>query len=244
VIKQLSKGVFQTFISTHSTVFVDRSQLDTIRKVQLEDKYTSISICSSVTDVHESLGIKNSDLLFYDVFIAGEGDSEEILIPHFYQLYFGRSIEEDSIQIINLGGESKWRERKELFEQILRDYKSPDECLFCVLDKDTNLDEKNIYLVGDYDIEDSISNKYWIQLLRDKCGLEFAAVDLKIIRDQMTSNKDKKFHKLLRDKVAEESKRTDYLPSKKNCAHYMREYIKDKKAIPEGIAKLFKDLET
>ncbi|MBE3094905.1 MAG: AAA family ATPase, partial [Actinobacteria bacterium] len=137
LIKQLSKGVFQTFISTHSTVFVDKSSLDTIMQTQLVNKYTNITMCSSVLDIHKSLGIKNSDFLFYDIFIAGEGDSEIILIPHFYELFFGKSIWEDSIQVINLGGEGLWPENKKLFEQILRDFKDPDECVFYLLDRDT-----------------------------------------------------------------------------------------------------------
>jgi len=244
MIKKLSKGVFQTFVSTHSTVFVDKSQLNTIRQVQLKDKYTKISACSSVSDVHISLDIKNSDFLFYDTFIAGEGDSEEILIPYFYELYFGRNLEEDSIQIINLGGESLWKKNKKIFEQMLRDFKTPNDCVFYLLDKDARTQDDNVYLVGVNDLEDSIHDEYWMKLTKDKCGVDFNKSDLKEIRDQLGVRANKKFHKLLSDKVSKKAKRTGYLPSKKDCAKLMRDYIKDKKSIPSDIVNLFKGIES
>ena len=243
-IKQLSESVFQTFICTHSTVFVDKSILDTIMQVQLTDKYTSISKCSSVSDVYKILGIKNSDFLFYDFFIAGEGASEEILLPHFYHLYFGKSIEEDSIQIISLGGDSRWKDNKKLFEQMLKDFKNPDESVYYVLDNDTGVKEDNVFLIGKFDIEDSIDDKYWVALVRDQCGVALGASDFKEIRDSLANTSDEKFHKLLLDKVAKEKDKTGFLPTKKNCALYMTEAITDKKDIPADIIKLFKEIKS
>lgn len=238
-IKQLSGGVFQTFISTHSTVFVDKSQIETIRKVQLDDKYTTVSMCSSVTDVHESLGIRNSDFLFYDIFIAGEGDSDQILIPHFYKLYFDRTFEDDSVQFVSLGGGHRRTENKKLFEQMLKDFQDPNDCVYYVLDKDTNASGDNVYLVGTYDIEDSIDDKFWLQLVKEKCGIDFTIQDLKDIRGQLAANSDQKFHKLLGDKIAGTRSKKDFLPSKTDCAKYMTTYISDKKDIPGDIVKLF-----
>lgn len=238
-IKQLSGGVFQTFISTHSTVFVDKSQIETIRKVQLDEKYTMVSMCSSVTDVHESLGIRNSDFLFYDIFIAGEGDSDQILIPHFYKLYFDRTFEDDSVQFVSLGGGHRRTENKKLFEQMLKDFQDPNDCVYYVLDKDTNASGSNVYLVGTYDIEDSIDDKFWLQLVKERCGIDFTIQDLKDIRGQLAANSDQKFHKLLGDKIAGMSSKKDFLPSKTDCAKYMATYISDKKDIPGDIVKLF-----
>lgn len=242
-IKQLSNGVFQTFISTHSTVFVNKSQLETIQKVQLTDKYTAVSNCSSVSDVHDSLGIKNSDFLFYDIFIAGEGDSDEILIPHFYKLYFGRSIEDDSVQFLGLGGGHRWTENKKLFEKMMQDFKDPNDCVYYLLDSDTKASGDNIFLVGQYDLEDSIDDKYWIKLVKEKCGVELSDQDLKDIRSNLGEESENKFEKLLRDKVSQDEDKTDYLPSKKDYAQYMTEYITDKNDIPGDIVKMFKEIE-
>lgn len=240
LIKQLSSGIFQTFISTHSTVFVDKSKLDTIMQAKLVNKYTNISMCSSVIDIYKSLGIKNSDFLFYDIFIAGEGECEEILVPHFYELYFNKSIFEDSIQIINLGGESFWKGNKKLFEQILEDFKDPDECVFYLLDRDTKTPGSNIFLVGAYCLEDSIEDKYWIKLVDEHCGIKLTSQDLSDIRSNLGENANKKFDKLLRDKVF--SKNNNYLPSKTNCAKYMKQYINDISGIPNDIINLFEKI--
>jgi len=186
-IKQLSNGIFQTFISTHSTVFVDKSQIETIRKVQLSNKYTTVSMCSSVTDVHDSLGIRNSDFLFYDIFIAGEGDSDRMLIPHFYKLYFGRTFEDDAVQFVSLGGGHRRTENKKLFEQMLKDFQDPNDCIYYVLDRDTNASGGKVYLVGTYDIEDSLDDKFWIRLVKNKCGVDLTQQDLKDIRNQLAA---------------------------------------------------------
>ncbi|MBN1262834.1 MAG: AAA family ATPase [Candidatus Pacebacteria bacterium] len=243
IIKQLSGGVFQTFISTHSTVFVDKSQLETIQKVQLANKYTAVTSCSSVSDVHDSLGIKNSDFLFYDIFIAGEGDSDEILIPHFYKLYFDRSIEDDSVQFVGLGGGHRWTENKKLFEKMMQDFKDPNDCVYYLLDSDTKASGDNIFLVGQYNLEDSIDDKYWIKLVKEKCGVELSDQNLKDMRSNLGEESENKFEKLLRDKVNQDENRTDYLPSKKDCARYMTEYITDKNDIPDDIVKMFNEIE-
>ncbi|MEK7089133.1 MAG: AAA family ATPase, partial [Patescibacteria group bacterium] len=238
-IKQLSGGVFQTFISTHSTVFVDKSQLKTIQKVHLTNKYTAVTKCSSISDIHESLGIKNSDFLFYDMFIAGEGDSDAILIPHFYKLFFGKTIQDDSIQFIGLGGGNRWKENKKLFEQMMKDFKDPNDCVYYVLDRDINASGVNIYLVGKYDIEDSIDDKYWIKLVKEKCGVTLNNQDMLDLRANLAKNSDAKFEKLLRDKVNKDNNKKINLPSKKDCAQDMTEYISDKNGIPNDIIKLF-----
>jgi len=242
-IKQLSSGVFQTFISTHSTVFVDKSQLETIQKVQLADKYTTVTSCSSVSDVHDSLGIKNSDFLFYDIFIAGEGDSDEILIPHFYKLYFDKSMEDDSIQFVCLGGGRRWTGNKKLFEKIMQDFKDPNDCVYYLLDNDTKASGDNVFLVGQYDLEDSIDDKYWIKLVKNKCGVTLSNQDFKDIRSKLGEESEKKFIKLLRDRVNQDTGKANYLPSKKDCAQYMTEYITNKDGIPDDIIKMFKEIE-
>ncbi|MDO8610272.1 MAG: AAA family ATPase [bacterium] len=242
-IKKLSTERFQTFISTHSTTFVDKSKIKSIRRVDLCDGYSTIAYCSSVVDIHESLGIKNSDFLFYDIFFAGEGDSEQTLIPHFYKLYFGRSLEDDSIQFINLGGETNWKKNKDLFEQFLNDFKDPNDCVYYLLDRDTNLVEPNAFLVGQYDLEDSIDNKFWMNLVNEKCDIKLDNNDLDTIRKSLGSDQNHKFHKLLGNKIIELSKDQKRLLSKSDCAKYMKEHILDKKDIPNDIVKLFKEVE-
>lgn len=68
IIKGVSLTNIQSVISTHSTVFIDRSKLKSINKVDLTGGYTEFSKCSTVDDIYQSLQIKNSDFLFYDRF--------------------------------------------------------------------------------------------------------------------------------------------------------------------------------
>lgn len=68
--------------------------------------------------------------------------------------------------------------------------------------------------------------------------------ELEEIRKSLAKDSDKKFHKLLADKVFSYKEKTRTLPSKKNCALYMVEAIKEKKDIPADIIKLFKEIES
>src|SRR5690606_4744278 len=69
ILRNISKDNVQTLISTHSTVFVDKSKIKTISSVSQEDDgYSTINYCKDVDTIHESLGVKNSDFLFYDKF--------------------------------------------------------------------------------------------------------------------------------------------------------------------------------
>ncbi|MDO9580266.1 MAG: AAA family ATPase [Bacteroidales bacterium] len=108
IIKDVSLSNIQTLISTHSTVFIDKSKLKTIRSVSLkDDAYSEYNECSSVDEIFESLELRNSDFLFYDKFLVIEGDTESYLIPSLYKLHTGKFLEEDNIQLINLTGKNK-----------------------------------------------------------------------------------------------------------------------------------------
>ncbi len=54
---------------------------------------------------------------------------------------------------------------------MLKDFKNPDESVYYVLDNDAGVQENNVFLVGKFDIEDSIDDKYWIDLVKEQCGI-------------------------------------------------------------------------
>lgn len=243
IIKKLSSNGFQSFVSTHSTVFVDKSKMNTIRKVELKNKYTNVSSCSTITDLQENLGIKNSDFLFFDKFVVGEGETDKELLPYLYKLYFSRTFEDDSIQFIDLGGAGNRKANKKLFEQLLKDFKDPNDCVYYVFDKDQNSHGNNVFSVGFCDLEDSISDKFWIRLVKDSCGFTVKRKDLVAIRGQLDpTNQNKKFHKLLTDLVSKQKTKTGYLPGKIECGKLMTKYIIKKKDIPNDIVMLFKEI--
>ncbi|MDO8641133.1 MAG: AAA family ATPase, partial [Nitrosarchaeum sp.] len=136
VIKQTSSANVQSVISTHSTIFVDKTILKSINKIDLFEGFTNNSKCSTVDDIYSSLKLKNSDFLFYDQFIVVEGDTEEILIPHFYEVVNGTTLENDNIRLINLGGKDKIAQNALILNGIIGEFKKSDSTVYFILDND------------------------------------------------------------------------------------------------------------
>jgi len=241
ILKKLTGSVYQIFISTHSTIFVDKLDMSVIKQISLDGGYSYISECESVDDIHNSLGVKNSDFLFFDRFLAFEGDTEEVLIPHFYNLIFNRTIEEDNIQTINLGGETVYKNNKELFENLLRDFKKSESLVYYVLDSDSKVTNDNVCLVGQYDLEDSLSDEIWIEVVKSKCGIEISKKELTKIRSNLSEAKINKFYKLLIDLIASKNP-NDYLAGKgKETATLIKSQIKTREDIPTAIVEFFEN---
>jgi len=238
-IKNISKGVIQSFICTHSTVFIDKFNFDSIRQVSLENSYSVISSCKDVEDVHKSLGVKNSDILFYDKFFVVEGDTDLFLIPYFYKLLFEKSIEEDNVQLISLKGRDNRKNNLNIFNQILKDFRKPNNFVYYFFDGDSELEKNdNVCIIGIYDLEDSISNKVWLQLVKNYCAIELKEEEIQNIRRGLNADSKNKFYKLLADKIAcdKRNKYNRYLPSKgEKLALELSKIIVDNQEIPKEI---------
>ena len=100
ILNNISKGDVQTLISTHSTIFTDKSNLNKINSIIQNEGYTEVNYCSDIESIFSSLNIKNSDFLFYDKFLVVEGDTEQYLIPQLYKQYTGKTFLSDNIQMI------------------------------------------------------------------------------------------------------------------------------------------------
>ena len=172
IIKETSKENIQSIISTHSTIFIDRSNFPLITKFELDCGYTKIASCSSIHDIFDALNIRNSDFLFYDKFIVVEGDTEEVLIPHLYKLYIGKTLAESGIQLINLGGKDKRQQNHSILTTLLKDFNKYNDKVIYVFDNDivhdlTTSEQVTLkyFLIGNQDIEDSIKTKIWLQII-------------------------------------------------------------------------------
>jgi len=200
-------------LSTHSTIFIDRQEIGNINRLTLKDGYTCVLETDSAEDVHETLGVQNSDILFFDSFIAVEGPTEFRLFPHMYQLVTGKTLQEDDVKLINLGGKSQWTNNKAILENLLSDFRDTSSIHF-ILDADTNVDVENVYLQGTCDWEDSISNELWIDIVSEVCGVNVTEEELQKIRREIDCTQhNKKFHKLLSDLIIGKDP-DNYLPSK------------------------------
>lgn len=206
-IKQTTEANVQSLISTHSTIFVDKTILKSINKVDLNDGITTISKCNSIDDIFESLKLKNSDFLFYDKFIVVEGDTESSLIPHCFKLVTGHSVEDLNIKIINLGGKDKVAQNAMILEGILGEFKKTNNTVFYILDNDASfklsVHQKEKYsptFIGKQDIEDSISSIVWLSILENQLEeeLRLSLEEIDEIKDSIKSN------------VEEESKKKFY----------------------------------
>lgn len=239
----LASKNYQIFLGTHSTIFVDRTRLNDIFRVTLNSKYSEILKCTTIEDVHDILGVRNSDILFFDKFIAVEGESENILIPYFFKLYKGFSLEESSIKLIPLGGISKYQANKLIFENIIREFKKVESVVYYIFDADTKESGTNVHLLGTCDLEDLIPNTIWIQLIQAECGVTITEEQLTTIRSTLDPNvASSKLHAKLAKHVATEvtsSGTLKYLPSKTKCAELIKSYIIQKEDIPQQILDAF-----
>jgi predicted ATP-dependent endonuclease of OLD family len=109
ILKSLSLKNFQILISTHSTTFVDSSNISNIINFNKVENYTRVGNFKNIKDIHHSLGLRNSDFLFHDKFIFVEGKTEKALIPRLYKLYMGKYLGDDHIHLVELGGSGNFK---------------------------------------------------------------------------------------------------------------------------------------
>ncbi len=258
IIKEITSASIQTIISTHSTVFIDKSNLSAIRIVSQEDSYTRHSNCGSVDEIFHSLELRNSDFLFYDKFLIVEGDTEEYLIPALYKLYSGKTLREDNIQLVTLKGASNWMEQKRIFENVLEGFNKPLEHVVYLFDNDQRFENgdtsisENQFFIGKQDIEDAISSDIWVQIVKtatnEKIILNREVIES--LKENITSkhsiSSHEKFIPLLKKLVRQtfisigEEVKGEVLPSKgKTLANLISKSIISSEQIPEGIILCF-----
>jgi predicted ATP-dependent endonuclease of OLD family len=265
VIKQTSSANVQSIISTHSTIFVDKTNLKSINKIDLIDGLTSHSKCTSIDDIYSSLKLKNSDFLFYDQFVVVEGDTEETLIPHFYEVINGSTLENDNIRIINLGGKDKIAQNALILNGILGEFKKSDSVVYFIMDSDAQykLTEHEIekykpLFIGRQDIEDSINSSVWENIIIDNLEESIRLNKNEIegiingIRDDAEEESKKKFYpkmissikKKLRDLGRDDFEIVDTaLPSKgTDSGKLIIKYIDNETLIDTELANTLKQI--
>ncbi|MEZ9056694.1 ATP-dependent endonuclease [Vibrio pelagius] len=170
-LRELSLQNFQIIVSSHSTIFVDSSRLEDIRSFDIVESNTNITIVNSIGDVHDSLGVQNSDILFYNKFIVVEGDTEEGLIPVLYEKLVGRTLNMDDVKIINMGGCGNKKLADDILKEIFNGFSDSNNTYIFILDNDTGIESGNeVYKVGKQDLEDAIPTYVWLEIANDIFG--------------------------------------------------------------------------
>ena len=263
ILSSLSKSNVQTLISTHSTIFIDKSSIDKISSVSQEDDgYTRVDSCSDVGSIYSSLNVKNSDFLFYDKFLVVEGDTEQYLIPRLFELHTKSTLLERNIQLINIQGKDKWTMNKSLIDKVMNGFKKSDDQVVYLFDNDMSFEigasamTSNMFFVGDQDIEDSICSSIWESILntfyhRELTFMESEIDEIKaaVPKGSKCASNDK-FYKLLERKIkakwlaaGKDIGELVKLPSKgSESAEFLLEKINDAPLIPERIQKAFDKL--
>lgn len=259
----ISEGNVQTLISTHSTIFIDKSNLDKINSVKQEDNgYSTLNTCKDIEAIYSSLNVKNSDFLFHDKFLIVEGDTEQYLIPKLYELYTGNTLIEDNIQLINIQGKDKWNQNKTILDKVMAGFKKTESQMVYLFDNDmsfvigTAAIKDNMFFVGDQDIEDALLNEVWLNILNDfyKDTLYFKIQDVEKYKSEIVKkakcNSNQKFYSVLkrsiREKCIAEGVDVDTLnrlPSKGiESAELLLKYIQEPSKIPSKIKDAFEKL--
>jgi putative ATP-dependent endonuclease of OLD family len=263
ILNKLSLGNVQTIISTHSTIFIDKSNLNKINSVKQENNgYTEINFCKDIDSIFISLNIKNSDFLFYDKFLVVEGDTEQYLIPRLYELYTGNTLIADNVQLLNIQGKNKWTENKKIIDKILGDFKKSEEQVVYLFDNDMSFEigtaaiTENMFFIGEQDIEDSINDDIWINILNEyyKGVLEFSSEEISNWKKAVVKNTKcrdfEKFYPILKKgiKTKCDKKGIEYdtllrIPSKgAESANFLKRHINSNNDIPIKIKEAFDKL--
>ena len=190
------------------------------------------------------MGVKNSDFLFYDRFLAVEGPTEYGSFNHFYKLIYKSDLSADGIQLINLQGKDNRDNQRRLMEQIFEDFQKQEDITIYALDKDSRVSQDNVVLVGEVaDIEDAFSNDIWMSIVNTYCGASITVEKLDEMRSNISiTEKDKKLHIMLAKYVAEQKEQNDaisYLPTKGELAEVLMKYVDDESKIPKSIKCVF-----
>lgn len=263
ILNKISIGNVQTLISTHSTIFIDKSNLNKINSVKKENNgYTEINFCKDIDSIFLSLSVKNSDFLFYNKFLIVEGDTEQYLIPQLYELYTGKSLIADNIQLLNIQGKNKWSENKRIIDKVLGDFKKSEDQLIFLFDNDMSFEigkgviTENMFFVGDQDIEDSIDNEVWLNILNDyyQGVLEFSLEEINHWKESVVKNAKcndyEKFYPILKKGIKSKcgNLSMDYdsivrIPSKgAESAEFLLKFMTTQNDIPIKIKEAFNKL--
>ncbi len=158
----------QLFITTHSSIFVDKVDFDnsTIWLVKKDGKSTTIEPIidkndRKLKDILVELGIKMSDVLFPEKILFVEGSTEYELIPLIANS-FKLDLEENDIKIIAMRGKDTGKYHIEMWHHIGKNANLP---MFFIFDNDAKkeieaslkknlLSESEYVLLREQDIED------------------------------------------------------------------------------------------
>ena len=202
-LKEISKKT-QLFISTHSTVFIDHSDLNSVWIVRKEGKETTFTRIKSAEDlkgVLYELGIKPSDIFFSNGIIFVEGPSERAVLPKLASK-IGIDFRALELSIIPIYGKSSGRYHLKVWTEAAKNANIP---FFMILDKDAEKEAKsliskkllklneNLFILKEGSIEDYYPNEKLCIAINEIYGIQITEEEKSKILERPRSKSIEEF---------------------------------------------------
>lgn len=203
---------FQVVCSTHSTVFVNSSEIQSVHLIALDPELysTRVEKDPAMADlIKKSVGLRNSDVFFSNVFAIVEGATETGALPFLFENRFGSPIHSHGVSLIDGKGCSKAPDKVDFLLSNLGN-------VVCLFDTDakaglgikaTELEGSNsVTFIGTADFEDSFDDEVWLRLLTESFSLKDPADEsehwtqgkiAELRADISLTNANKKFLRLI-----------------------------------------------
>lgn len=187
IYKQMNNLKGQKIISTHSPIIASQANIDEIIHVYKKYDHSNTNHIltgslkkNEIRKIKEEVFKTRGDVLFADILILCEGETEDQVLPLFFKEYFGCEPFELGVNILSVGGYGKYkpflRVAKdldiELFilsdgeKKVVRDLKKHYGKIYEVDTDDNIIDERIKFLPEENDFEKYlVSNGYTEELL-------------------------------------------------------------------------------
>jgi len=197
ILKKISETK-QLFITTHSPIFVDKSDLSNtwiVRKTNMESKIERLKEEADLKKILYELGHKPSDIFFADKILLVEGHTEKVVLPILAKK-IGIDLSEYGVSILPTRGKDKGKYHLKMWVEITRNAVVP---IFMILDKNAKnelmaiknqnlIEEDHTYLWEKGNIEDyypsEIFAKAAIKVIEKDYSIKLSDEDKKKIKDQ------------------------------------------------------------
>jgi len=195
----------QIFVTTHSTAFVDKADLQNtwiIRKEKKETHVFRMKEPKELKNILDELGLRPSDIFYANGLIFVEGQTEKIVLP-IWAAKMGIDFDKLGISLIPTYGKASGRYHLTVWTDAAENTGIP---YYFILDKDAQdqakklkerlLPEENLFLLKRGSIEEYYPTEKIIEALKKEYQIEISAEN-----GRLESPIEKSIEKLLKSKV-------------------------------------------
>jgi len=184
----------QLFITTHSPIFVDRSDLTNVwlvKKIGDSSQITRLQDIEDLNHITVELGIRPSDIFYSNVVVFVEGTSDMLVLPILARK-MGVNFEAGEVSFISTHGKSQGKYHLKTFIESTNAANIP---FFMILDKGAGKETKdfvkknilkpddNLFLLKEGDIEDYYSRSKLIDAVCLEYNIELTEAEKKKLED-------------------------------------------------------------